>query len=353
MKNLTLILCIALLSCNSEQTKTPELAYEQPQQEFGNLNTFLKNYDVQTQSFTVAADKKVRVVGKKGTVISVSPGDLETESGEPAGKEVTVHLKEIMSSQDLLRANAPTVSDGSLLISGGAFYIDLSSGGKKLKLKEGKTYSVEFPKNSDDEMSLFYGQRDSSGSMNWKRAGQKFESPEVRKKPSAGYRAIVITGSGKFADTVSKDMKNVTAGDLERMRAEDSLTKRIYSPVALNQFGWINCDRFMNPGTITTNFRFTLSNKPEEVNFASVRLIFDDIKSMLQTPYYVYNNKTEGNYFDRVPVNASVRILAVSYQHEKIFATLTDAFKIKANQQESFTLREMSSEEFEKLIWGI
>ena len=124
----------------------------------------------------------------------------------------------------------------------------------------------------------------------------------------------------------------------------------VYNPVALNKFGWINCDRFYNTESKRTNITFTLNNKIEDVNYSNVYLIFDDIKSVMQSSYYFHSDTIEGNKFDNVPQGMQVKFLAVSYQHEKIFATLTGEIQIKENHNEKLELHEMNEADFEKLM---
>ena len=62
-------------------------------------------------------------------------------------------------------ANAQTVSDGKLLESGGAYYINLSCGKERLRIKKNKSIKIEFPKISDKDMSLFDGKVDSLGNI--------------------------------------------------------------------------------------------------------------------------------------------------------------------------------------------
>ncbi len=122
-----------------------------------------------TQQFKLASDSIIEVKGEKGTLLRFHPNDLETNSGEQfSGDSLTVELIELTTKQDLLLANAQTVSNGKWLISGGAFKIDIKANNEPLVLKEGKTIDVTFPKNTKElNMELFYGERDKRGYMNW------------------------------------------------------------------------------------------------------------------------------------------------------------------------------------------
>ncbi len=129
------------------------------------------------QNFQVAVDSVIEIVGEKGTIIKFNPKDLETSSKEPfTGDSLSIELIELTTKQDLLLANAQTISDGKSLISGGAFKIDIKSKGESLVLKEGKTIDAQFPKNtSEDGMQIFYGERDKQYKMNWKVSNIKLE----------------------------------------------------------------------------------------------------------------------------------------------------------------------------------
>lgn len=121
------------------------------------------------QSFQVIANSIIEIVGEKGTVIQFNPEDLETASNKPfIGDSLIVELIELTTKQDLLLANAQTVSNGKWLISGGAFKIDIKSNGEHLILKKGKTIDAQFSKNTEEEnMEVFYGKRDIENKMNW------------------------------------------------------------------------------------------------------------------------------------------------------------------------------------------
>ena len=131
--------------------------------------------DAATQRFT-ADVKKISVITAKGKLkVIVNPSVLEKEDGSPVDGKINVSIIELTNSDDLFKSNAATVSDGRLLASGGSYFIGMESDGKKLRLKNGKTIQVDFPLLNDEEMELFYGERDSTGIMNWKQAGKQLQ----------------------------------------------------------------------------------------------------------------------------------------------------------------------------------
>lgn len=351
MKNIIrflIVITLALASCNNPSQKIknagnkPEVV-EDPQQEFKKLNDFLYTFEEPIQTFTVATQQLIKVKGKQGTIISIDPADLELESGQAIGKEVILKLKEIQNKEQLWRANAQTISDGQLLVSGGAYSITVTAKEQKVKLKEGKTYTVKFPKLSKKEMALYYGQRDSAGNMNWKLTDKKFAvaKPKIE-TPKKRYVALFTA----YQDTILIPMDNLS----EKQKKEYDREERVYKPIALNSFGWMNCDRLYDLQISRANLRYNITNDSKEVNYAKIYLIFKDVNSMAQSSYFVMDGKTIQTNFNQIPVGLKVRFLAVCYQHGKIYATLTKTREVAKDQNENLTLKAMSEREFNDLL---
>ena len=142
-----------------------------PEPETINISGYAASYcKSMTQEFVVSHKNETTITGKQGLKITVDPSRLEQENGAAVQGDIKVRLIEVTSSEDLFRTDAATVSDGKLLMSGGSYFIGMESGGAKLKLKPRQSLSVQFPLLSKNAMELFYGERDASANMNWKRA---------------------------------------------------------------------------------------------------------------------------------------------------------------------------------------
>jgi hypothetical protein len=353
---LLFIATIAMTSCNSQTEKTESAesksSQSDPKEEFAKLNQFLRKFDEPLQTFR-GGSKLIKVTGKNGTIIHINPADLEMENGERVGKDIDIELKELSTREQFLRANTQTISDGQLLVSGGAYFINVTSNGKKVKLKEGKSYSVQFPKLSDDEMTLYYGNRDSSDKMNWKQTDERFIISMPTRDSPKEYDAVIVTGQGRFSDTITVAMKNLSKEEYKKFKKETEIYSKVYNPVEINKFGWINCDRLFKTDVPRTNIQFVITNKLEDENYVNVYLIFKEIKSVMQASYFIHKDTIEGNGFDNLPVGMTVRFLAISYQNEKIFATLTDTMPIRKNQYENLTLQEFNETDFDKLMSSV
>ena len=125
-----------------------------------------------TQKFIVKQKSVTVLTGKKGLKVTIDPADLETEDGRPVNGNISVEMVELTTSEDLFKTNAATMSNGKLLASGGSYFIGMECNGKKLKLKGKRAIKMEFPQLKEEEMELFYGDKDTEGNINWVKAEQ-------------------------------------------------------------------------------------------------------------------------------------------------------------------------------------
>ncbi|HRO74988.1 MAG TPA: hypothetical protein PLP27_02435 [Crocinitomicaceae bacterium] len=317
--------------------------------EVAKMNEALKQYDEPSQFFKVSANKPAKVKGKQGTIISVNPANLETENGKPLGKNIDVELKELTNQQQLLRANAQTVSNGQLLVSGGAYFINMTSDGNQLKLKSGKTLSVEFPKITSEEMYLFYGKRDSLGQMNWGKVDQKFENkpeqvvtnaPVESKPPRLTLEVNDVDAVFDYVDEGNE--KPLSKADKKKIENQKKAEEKVYQAIELQQFGWINCDRFYNVPN-KTNLYYTFN---DSIGIANVYLVFKDINSIMNNCYY---SSFEKKSFNDIPIDAKTQLIAVAVKNGKTYTYKSD-LTIKANEKIQINLKETTAEDVAKLF---
>lgn len=186
---LSLVISFAfLLACNNKKDKgnstnkisstntdTVFLEPGEPVNILGHARDFVDNI---TQTFTVAAKKITVIKARQGLKVTVNPAVLEKENGDAVDGKITVSIVELTNSNDLFKSNAATVSNGQLLASGGSYFVGMTCNGQKLRIKNGKTMQIQFPKIKGDNMELFYGERNEEGNMNWVKAGQELEPEE-------------------------------------------------------------------------------------------------------------------------------------------------------------------------------
>lgn len=354
---------LVFLSCNNQTTSDKETQKEQEtkpeinlKQEANNLCNFLKKYQDTVELYKISGIKTSLVKGKKGTQITVIPADLETEDGQPVGKNIDLELKELITKEDFIRENIQTVSNGQLLISGGAFYINMKSDSKQLKLKEGKTLKIKLPKISDDEMSLFYGQKDSLEKMNWSETKQIFKAEEKKKitfKENI-YDIQIVTWN---YDTIRSKSKAMTKEEIQKEQNKvnainDEINKesRVYAPIELFKFGWINCDRFLNTPNASSSVKYTISNTTEKINYAQIYLVLKNYNSLISSVYFKNDISPEKNMLRNLPAGEDMQLFAVAYQDKKIYTFITDIIKLKKNTILDLMLKEVSENEYNELL---
>jgi hypothetical protein len=356
---LLVLILFGLTSCQNKETSfepTPLVIQPQPdaESEFKSLHSLLEQYETPMQIFTVSGKQPTTVKGKNGTEILVDPMHLMMVNGEALGDKIVVELKELINQEHLLRSNAQTISDGKLLVSGGAYYINFTSNGQQLRLKDGKSLNVSFPKLTSKEMQLFYGERDTLGQMNWQLVGQSFES---RTKPVVAVDSVLVVSpnsTDELNDLLTYIEKEPTTPltqkekkAIKEQKENFDLANKLYQSVELKQLGWINCDRFYDVKNRTDlHYAFTAKDSFTCVN---VYLVFKDMNSLMQDSYF----KSDNNYFYRgflnIPTGAKTKLIAFSVKNGKTFAYQSDV-TITADARIELTLEETNSADLSKLF---
>ncbi|MDB5279242.1 MAG: hypothetical protein JWR61_4197 [Ferruginibacter sp.] len=348
-----LSVCLLICSCsNSKKTKDDDT---NDKAGITILNYALKKFEEPSQTFKVSGDKPSVVTGRRGTKISINPNDLITESGKLLGQNIEVELKELTNTGQLLKSNAQTTSDGKLLISGGAYFIGVTSNGEQLKLKEGKNLSVQLPKLSDKEMALFYGQRNDLGQMNWQKATETFKAskqPANTTKTNDTTSISYIVWDDEKKSDIDKIMDYVDSGynptpeEKERnikQRKNYVVSQKVYDEIGISKLGWINCDRFLEADNTTE--LYATFNPQDSVKNANVYLVFKDINSVIQASYY----SDKSPQFENMPIGYKARLIAYTVKDEKVFAYSTD-LTITKGQKITLHLKEINDKDFKKLI---
>lgn len=118
------------------------------------------------------------ITTKKGTAITINTSDLVTTSGKAVTAPVEIKVMEMKNGFDMLAMHSPTISDNRILESGGSWYIDATSNGEAVKLKDGKSFRLESTAEMKPGYSLFYGEKTASGIINWKPTNTNFTQTE-------------------------------------------------------------------------------------------------------------------------------------------------------------------------------
>jgi hypothetical protein len=330
---------LVLASCNQKR----EIDFNV---EIRKLDSLLKTIDESSQFFVFSADSIVTVTGKNGTIFKINPSDLITVSGKEINDSINIELKELRNQYQMAMANAQTVSNNKLLVSGGAYFIEITTKGEKVKLKPQKKIRIKFPSLSQDNMSLFLGKRDSIGQLNWistnidliNERERLWKLEMLQKKFINELRGTSNRDYGPRAKMIEIEF--------EKLRTE--LDKGLYPEVEFDNLEWINCDRFMDINTKTD--LLVKFEQLEKINSAKIFLIFKDINSVMEE-YYFSDNNENNTYvsFNDIPLGANVRLVAYTVLENKIFSYTYD-ITLKKDQILKLDLKETSSNEFKSLF---
>lgn len=334
-----LIFCTACAS--NPETKEQPVAEVLPDihEESMRVNDMLKKYQTAAQIFQIGSDKITKIKGVKGSVWQINPANLETISGTPVSSEITVELKELTTTQEFLSNNIQTVSDGRLLTSGGSYHIKMTSAGEELKLKSGKTLTAQLPKITGEDMSLFYGSRDSLEMMNWKETGTKFQAvpmavkpktkdtawftidrPQRRNRPASGGASV----DERITDSIisNADGKPKADKNSDEYDKVNTMFANVYRAIQIEELGWINVDRFVQSSLTPL---YVSANEMDANSYIQLYVIMKQYNSLTQ-------GGVRGNAytFKQLPIGADARVIAFTYRKNKLLFSAKD-IKIEEN----------------------
>lgn len=322
--------CVELISSN-----------ENPQG-FSHIESYhdLFNEDkIETQDFRGFSDKEIRIEGKKGTIITIPENSLVSASGEKYRGIVSIKLKEIYSTKDIIESNLQTLSNGRLIETGGMIKITVQGNNKDLFLGPGITAEVLMPTAKPAQnMQVFYGSLE-DGQVEWETNNALEDLVSIKE----------ISLKSEFEnDTLSKELFNNFRLDISSVKTQKP-TSSIIQPTPfykldIQGFNWINCDRFP---TI-----MPLSNLVVEIKSSSVTkvvLIFEDMKSVMNG---VIDRNLSMVSFSNIPKNEKAILMAVSVDNG---SPLIQTREIIVGKERQITLfpEKTSSTEMEAAITAL
>lgn len=143
-----------------------------------------KTDSVVWQYFVIDNTKDTSLVLLGGTKLNIIANTLVTNDNRVGLKDVTFEIREFSNYYDLWCHNLHTCSNKQQLISGGSLYIKATSKKHEVKVKEGSNFEIQFPSKYDQDMTIFYGNRNDSGEFNWTKPEllQSLASPAKTKR---------------------------------------------------------------------------------------------------------------------------------------------------------------------------
>ncbi|TGK35380.1 hypothetical protein [Leptospira andrefontaineae] len=270
-------LSILLLNCSSLQKIFTK-----------DRDDFLFSYRYkETQVFFIHADKDAKIRGEEGTIIHIPLGSLLGEDGKPLAGEIRIELAEYYTNADILLSGLSTTSGEKAIETKGMIRLEAySSEGKKAKINKRNPLSVEFKNSPEPGYEIFYGKKKEDGSIDWT-------------NDSLGWNSNISFAPSKAkAQTTMRDSESViVVSELRRVG------------FSILNFGWINCDRFLNFSPIIPLYLNVLEEEILKKNIEErpiFLLIFKDINSMMPV-YMEYNKRVL--YFPNLPPGKKATVI--------------------------------------------
>ncbi len=329
-----LVLILLVFSCSEQDT----------QQDLSSDLVDLSEKLNPTQSFDINPKNDTLIEGRQGTRVYFSANSLIFENGEQPTSRVTIKLKEVYSTSEMILNDLATTSNGELLQTSGMIRLEATSNSRKLNLKSDSPVKIQFNRiASAPYMRTYLGQVDSTG-LNWELdSNNVFDTIQSNEQEdytvTLDYGAdTTMTGTITYTivanDTV-EFFRNWSEGDIT---AVDSVT--IYEPpfyeIHSTQLNWINCDFFR----YYDDYISVLTNRFDEdktLNF----LIFHDFSSIMRT----WENNRNQSVFRNIPRGLEVTAIGIAKNNDDYYWGMREVVLNDENQTIGLDYKKSSLEE--------
>ncbi len=270
-----------------------------------------------SQYFIIDPKKDTFIIGNEGTKLLFEAGSLISS------KKVKVELKEFYGVGDLIKNGLPTSSNGNLIETGGSIYLNATAHDNEkaqVKINANKGVTVDFTiGKSDPEMEIFVKDPRYPNQMNWVLPRNKssitesWQMTETILNAEKSIQSEKVFNSKEEWEAYLKMKKEAEAQKQKNDEAKRLIQKKnnevkrlaqnkMNSKLKLYNFGYINCDKFINEPMIP----FFVES--DQNTIAEYYLVFNDVRGVMMGK--VYNQQVN---FGSVPKNKEATLIALSY----------------------------------------
>ncbi len=285
------------------------------------------------QTFSIDPRKDAQIVGALGTVIDIPANTLRCTDGSIPPR-MDMELTEVYGRDMLVNAGIHTVSDGRMLESGGTVLLEAHCRNCPGTVASGKVIDLSFPCKGQEKkegMETFIGRKDCNGNFNWEqdRGVRSGGCSEVRERY---YINDVQVSREEYMAMRARfeEMEREREAEMAVAKNDEALDAYLLKS---SELGWINCDRFYDAAQVTDMIvQVDTALRP------SVRLVFDDINSVLAGNY---NARTGQVRFSGIPVGQKVRVVGYSIVNDVPYMG-SQPTVIRENASETLRLQQTS-----------
>lgn len=119
-----------------------------------------------TSSYQISTERDTVLESPGGIVVVIPSEAFETTNGEQV-EDVEVEITEALDAKSIMMNGLSTMSDSNLLETAGMFRIVATSGGKVLRVVNGKELLVHIPSDNPDPRMMLFDGVEQNGQVNW------------------------------------------------------------------------------------------------------------------------------------------------------------------------------------------
>jgi hypothetical protein len=205
----------------------------------GDIKKLMLMQQAPSQEFTINCSRDTILTAASGTKFHIESQTFKNPSGKTVTGPASLQVKECYDHFSFARENLSTADDsGSLLETGGMYYINALQGADTLSIRPG--YEVGITPNYEvpERMDLYYGQRDSNEHIAWEKDPLgKTECP------------VFISTGGKYSRIMNHYFsKNYKLDKATMLGLRDTQWTSHFTSDMRKVLGHTNCD--LKPGLV-------------------------------------------------------------------------------------------------------
>ena len=131
------------------------------------VDSLLNTLGDRKQTFYLDGVKGKQIAGKNGTVCLFPDSAFIRPDGTFATGDIKIELLECYDLKNILAAQLSTTSKNDLIETAGMINVVATENGKALRIAPGKNYTLQFPRQEQNDFVLFTGERSPQGIMDW------------------------------------------------------------------------------------------------------------------------------------------------------------------------------------------
>lgn len=279
-----------------------------------------------SQFFLIDPNRDTIIMGNEGTKLHFPAGCLLAKS------KVMVELKEYYAMADYIKNELPSVSNGKMIESGGVIYLNAKTAvsKKQVNINPDKGIGAEFTLGKNKPKMQVFIKDPSSNNMNWV-SQDSFKRRQIWTMTETIYdhedniiSQITYHSKEEWAkhlkEEEEKEKKYLKELEEEKkeMEKREKLQKKAQANkdksnkmLQLYNFGFINCDRFIDEPQKPFMVKLDETNENTTANYY---LVFNDIRGVMTG----YTSDKELS-FGSVPVNKQATLIAISFEGSQAY----------------------------------